>query len=283
MLFQNSLIVRKNEDINRIPQHSRKVYIVGHLSFNRAKLLLERCPNLEKVVLTRTVKKNASRKALRYFFKRGVGVITDYSGRGRPVGFSRQALVEMRTMRENGFTYSEIAAAIGVSMQTVRRALNGSIKFIRWREDYYNDDAKVVWMETHDADPRARMIADRHYSRKTPGAKFFCGPGEKLILITPDYRALFVWRKNRIRWDGQHGVECTLFRNEGAGVSSELIQEAVRLARKRWPGERLFTYVRPSKVRSRSPGYCFLSAGWKIAGRNSGKKHRLLILEAPEQ
>ena len=34
------------------------------------------------------------------------------------------------------------------------------------------------------------------------------------------------------------------------------------LAWERWPGERLFTYVDPNKVRSFNPGYCFLRAGW---------------------
>ncbi len=50
---------------------------------------------------------------------------------------------------------------------------------------------KVIWTVSHDANPDARKLADNHYSRKTKGATFFCGPGEKLVLITPDKETLF--------------------------------------------------------------------------------------------
>jgi hypothetical protein len=209
----------------------------------------------------------------------GVDIIVDHTGPGRPVVLTRRQLRDARLLREGGYSYREIARRLGVSSSTVRRALVGITKFERWAEDY-NGGGKVVWMETHDADPHARALADRHYSRKTRGATHFCGPGEKMVLITPDYRALFVWRKNRVRWDGQEGVECTIFRNEGAHISSELIKEAVRLAKKRWPGARLFTYVWPSAIKSTDPGFCFKRAGWRVVGWNRGKRRKLLLLEA---
>jgi hypothetical protein len=71
-----------------------------------------------------------------------------------------------------------------------------------------------------------------------------------------------------MRLDGQLGVNCTVFRNEGAGLSSELIREADDLAWQRWPGERHFTYVNAGKIRSSNPGYCFLRAGYQHAGRS---------------
>jgi hypothetical protein len=43
---------------------------------------------------------------------------------------------------------------------------------------------------------------------------------------------------------GQRGVNCAVFRNESSVLSSELIREACGLAWTRWPGERLYTYVR---------------------------------------
>ena len=106
----------------------------------------------------------------------------------------------------------------------------------------------------------------------------FVGPGEKLVLLTPCERALFCWRKERYRLDGQEGVNCAIFRNEGAGRSSDLIREADQIAWNRWPGERLYTYVDASKVRrKRDPGRCFLRAGWRPCGVS--KERHLLIFE----
>jgi hypothetical protein len=70
-----------------------------------------------------------------------------------------------------------------------------------------------------------------------------------------------------------------VFRNEGAGRSSDLIKTAMDRAWMRWPGERLFTYVNPRKIASRNPGYCFKAAGWKRVGRT---KHRQLEILAYE-
>ncbi len=82
-----------------------------------------------------------------------------------------------------------------------------------------------------------------------------------------------------------YGVCCAIFRNEGAGVASELILAAMEIAWERWPGERLYTYVDDRKVRrSRQPGRCFLKAGWRYVLDAHGKPARtkwnkLLILE----
>lgn len=84
-------------------------------------------------------------------------------------------------------------------------------------------------------------------------------------LLTADLKALFVWRKF-ISMDHQEGVNCAVFRNEGAGLASELIIEAQQIAWERWPGQRLYTYVNPKAVKSRNPGYCFIMAGWKKCG-----------------
>lgn len=97
-----------------------------------------------------------------------------------------------------------------------------------------------------------------------------------MVLLTPCARALFVWRKF-ISKDGQQGVNCAIFRNEGAGLSSQLILDAMQLAWQRWPGERFYTYVNPRRVLSSNPGYCFLRAGWRRCGIT--KTRKLLILE----
>jgi hypothetical protein len=69
-----------------------------------------------------------------------------------------------------------------------------------------------------------------------------------------------------------------VFRNEGAGLSSDLVREADELAWQRWPNEpRHFTYVDASKIRpKRDPGRCFLRAGWQRAGQS---KNGLVLLE----
>lgn len=144
------------------------------------------------------------------------------------------------------------------------------------------------WYSVREDDPRALAMYLRHYSSsKARGlrgpvplrgnAAKFVGPGASLVLLTPGTDALFVWRKQQLRADDQTGVECSIFRNEGPLLSSDLIREASGLAWQRWPGERLFTYVWDAKVRSVNPGYCFKMAGWRVCGRNADG--RLTILE----
>ena len=135
-----------------------------------------------------------------------------------------------------------------------------------------------VWNEIRDGNPTAMALFSRHYTfRRNRKIYQFCGPGEKLVLLTTDAKALFVWRKF-ISDAGEDGVNCAVFRNEGskAGRSSQLIEDAVRIAWERWPGERLYTYVDAAKVASENPGYCFLAAGWERCGTTKGGK---LILE----
>jgi hypothetical protein len=136
------------------------------------------------------------------------------------------------------------------------------------------------WFAVKDGHDSARAIFDRHYSRyhykdgRKP--KQFVGPGEKMVLCTDTFDALFVWRKF-ISGDGQRGVNCAVFRNESSFLSSMLILEAERLAWSRWPGERLYTYVKPEGIKSVNPGCCFKKAGWRRCGTT--KVNKLLIFE----
>jgi hypothetical protein len=136
------------------------------------------------------------------------------------------------------------------------------------------------WISVRDGNDTARSIFHEHYSYR-PYAdgrkpKLIVGPGQKLVLLWHDAKALFVWRKF-ISGDGQQGVNCSVFRNKGAGRSSDLIRAADAVADARWPGERHYTYVNARKVQSANPGYCFLMAGWRNCGVT--KHNRLLILE----
>jgi len=93
------------------------------------------------------------------------------------------------------------------------------------------------WLSVRRNDPRAYGLWRRHYSAeknwrwRAVGCTEFMGPGETLVLLSTCGRALFAWQRNTIaRLDGQTGVCCTVFRNEGAGRSSDLIREADALA-----------------------------------------------------
>lgn len=143
------------------------------------------------------------------------------------------------------------------------------------------------WLPCLDGDDRAWAMARRHYSaEKNPSPKIrqFVGPGEKMVLLTQNCLALFAWRKF-IDDSGQQGVNCAIFRNEGGNGcvngthdhnSANLIARACEIAWGRWPGERLYTYVNPKKIRSSNPGYCFKRAGWKRCGETKGG---LVVLE----
>lgn len=145
----------------------------------------------------------------------------------------------------------------------------------------------INWLPVKDGDPRAYDIMRRHYSfqaytdgrRQNPGyrnRRLFVGPGQKMVLMTVNCDALFVWRKF-IDGSGQQGVNCAVFRNESPILSSTLILEAEQVAHQRWPGERLYTYVNATKIKSRNPGYCFKQAGWRVCGITKTK--HLVILE----
>lgn len=137
------------------------------------------------------------------------------------------------------------------------------------------------WHEYRDGNERGLELYERHYSayQYADGRerKLFCGPGEKLVLMTERQDALFVWRRF-IDDSGQTGVNCAVFRNESSILSSELIREAMAIAWRRWPGQRLYTYVNAEKIRSENPGCCFKKAGWVSCGRTAGG---LIILERP--
>jgi len=135
------------------------------------------------------------------------------------------------------------------------------------------------WIVGQDGEPELRAIYERHYScyhykdGRRPAK--FVGPGEQIVLTLPDRRALFVWRKF-IDASGQRGINCSIFRNESNILSSDLIREADAVADFCWPGERHYTYVRGSAVKSRNPGWCFICAGWKRCGYT---KSGLVVLE----
>lgn len=136
------------------------------------------------------------------------------------------------------------------------------------------------WVLAPDNDPEARALFQRHGTDRTVTrrSRSLPGSGDRLILITHQADALIVFRKfaNPDREYG-HGVHCAVFRNEGHFRSCSLIREAVEeWAWKRWPGERLYTYVGGQRIVATNPGHAFRCAGWKRCGITFGN---LIVME----
>ena len=140
-------------------------------------------------------------------------------------------------------------------------------------------ECEHAWIEVRDGDVSVRSVFDRHYSRRKfrdgRYSSLFVGPGEKMVLRTAAGDAICVWRKF-MSMNNQNGINCAIFRNESDALSSHLLLQAMKLAWKKWPGERLYTYVNPKRIRSTNPGFCFLEAGWTRCGET---KSGLKILE----
>lgn len=135
-------------------------------------------------------------------------------------------------------------------------------------------------LRTTPFDPECAALADRHYSRRTVGARQFCYSGKKLVLRDSRGDVLFVWMwpRDDMRMDGQTGYNCAIFRNESQRRSSEIILEAEEMAFDKWGPNRLYTYVDQSKIKSANPGYCFKCAGWRYERLSKGGK---LLLVKP--
>lgn len=138
----------------------------------------------------------------------------------------------------------------------------------------------TFWVEGRDGDDGLLALYERHYSARKyrDGRKraLCAGPGYRIVLTTLMYDAGLIWKWFKPMND-QQGVYCSFFRNEGPTKSSVLLREAMDIALKRWPGERLYTYVDARAVTSTNPGYCYKVCGWKECGRT--KRSNLIILE----
>ncbi|WP_132090790.1 hypothetical protein [Caulobacter sp. BK020] len=149
----------------------------------------------------------------------------------------------------------------------------------------------MIWQQSWRADPFAREIADRHYSRQTVGATQFVATGSCVVFkaLTATGRAYWVtgWPKAewvKHAWAG--AWMCAAFRNEGAGLSSDLIRQAVAATRAYYgepPSLGMVTFVDAAKTargRSRTarPGQCFLAAGFDDVGQTAGGLHALQML-----
>jgi hypothetical protein len=139
------------------------------------------------------------------------------------------------------------------------------------------------WHRVKRVDGRARALAERHYSRQSPGAREFTPPGRTFVLLTADGRA--AWAS---AWPYPQFVQRMLpgawvnvfFRNEGPLLSSLLIRQAVAATLAYWgtaPAEGMVTMIDKRAVRPKKHfGYCYRRAGFTEAGRTKGG---LLVLQ----
>ena len=158
------------------------------------------------------------------------------------------------------------------------------------------------WTHVHHCDIRARLMADRHYSRQTPGAREFVGNGHKIVLLQflADGTPAAVWASHRpvpgkaVRPDGRDVWACTLFRVEHRTVhASVLISEAVAITKFFWgdvmPKDGFYTTINSKKVapiqRHGKPlwGYSWLKAGWVESGVTKRRKLLVFLLSSLDQ
>ena len=126
------------------------------------------------------------------------------------------------------------------------------------------------WTLSDRFDPLALPLADRHYNRQKIGSPQFVPTGACKVFRHPQALWVTSWPKAewvRHAWAG--AWVNSLFRNEGAGLSSELILEAIAATRWFWPTPPLLgivTFVDEQKIRhKRDPGRCYIKAGFTPA------------------
>jgi hypothetical protein len=137
----------------------------------------------------------------------------------------------------------------------------------------------MIWRLAHKYDREGLRLANRHYSRQRPDSPQFMPPGRTLVLVSQCGRA--VWGSlfqdpdfTDHAWPG--AWVCSIFRNEGAGLSSELARDAIAATRAAWgapPAVGMITFVDDGAVASGLPGACFLAAGFRYV-RARGRRVR---------
>ena len=137
------------------------------------------------------------------------------------------------------------------------------------------------WRLSWRADPAARVIADRHYNRQAPGAAQFVPPGKCMVLRTADRTAAWVtsWPMAEfVQHDWAGAWVNSLFRNEGAHLSSHLSSDLIRWAvahtRAKWPDVPelgIVSFVDAAQTEEKEvPGWCYRRAGWSHVGFTAG-------------
>lgn len=161
------------------------------------------------------------------------------------------------------------------------------------------------WYLVKRTDNRARILADRHYSRQTIGHREFCAPGNNIVLIIPSDNGLAaaaLWVSQRPdpkanldkpRADGFDYWNNGIFRNESDYRSSDLILEAVAITKHFWgdllPNDGFHSFVDAKKVNGVKVrgetvhGYCFMKAGFNLFPERTKERGLLRWIFSKEQ
>lgn len=152
--------------------------------------------------------------------------------------------------------------------------------------------ANFPWYVSHRADPTVRQLADRHYSRQSIGAPQFVPPGRCCVFVTLRGRAYWVtsWPyAEYVKHEWAGAWINSAFRNEGAGVASDLIRSAISATLAFWgaaPNLGMVTFIDPQKVRPTivrgrpTWGRSYLKAGFHHVGSTKGGLLAFQILPA---
>jgi len=146
------------------------------------------------------------------------------------------------------------------------------------------------WIEVSKCDKKAIAFCQPHYSIATPNSRELGPPGQKILLMGEDGKAVWgshrpaPWAKGRKgqieRMDGFRGHSCFIFRNDGGPQSSGLIRQAVAITAMEWNLAPFITYVSINKIRCKEPGKCFVKAGFRrVTVRDKTKHGPMLRLE----
>lgn len=142
----------------------------------------------------------------------------------------------------------------------------------------------MIWQSANRNERHARELADRHYNRQSVGSPGFVPPGRCAVFYahTETGRAFWVtsWpfaQYVKHQWAG--AWVCSAFRNEGAGVASEMIVQAVAATRAVLgdpPELGMVTFVdrarvKPTIVRGTEVwGWVYRKAGFVEVGETKG-------------
>lgn len=150
----------------------------------------------------------------------------------------------------------------------------------------------MIWQKSNRADPRARELADRHYNRQKPGTPQFVPPGRCCVFYAETSTGKAFWITSypyaqyvKHQWAG--AWICSAFRNEGAGIASEMIRQAVAATRAELgepPPLGMITFVDTKKVKptmvhgKRTWGRTYQLAGFRPVGKTKGGLLALQLL-----
>jgi len=141
----------------------------------------------------------------------------------------------------------------------------------------------MLWEKSFRFDKRAVAIADRHYSRQKVGTPQFSPPGRLCLLRIEDAGLWGVVEQKYIKHAWKDSWNNFIFRNEGVGLSSELITQGVAATRfllGEPPPGGMITFINRAKVRKkRDWGRCYRRAGFVEVGETKTRKMLVLCLE----